>query len=195
MSGPSSEHEDLMALWQGQPKETDPMILENIKAISRRLDRSERGGMIIMAVATAVAFFVVGQAWQKVPDPMIRVMFALYALGVLGCIAMIYRAIPRQRDPTEPGGVFLRRRLEQYLRLASGWNLTALLPLAPWLVSLVVVAVLRPLPPHFFGPQLWLRLLPVAVLVVACVGLLLFDRPRRLRRLRRDLEELNAAMK
>ena len=40
-----------------------------------------------------------------------------------------------------------------------------------------------------------LRLLPVGVLVVAWVGLLLIDRPRRLRRLRRDLDELNAAMK
>lgn len=195
MSDPSSEHEDLMALWQGQSQETDPMTLETIKAISRRLDGTERRAMIVMALATAVAFFVVGQAWQKVADPMIRMMFALYGLGVLGCMALIYRAIPRQSDPTEPGGVFLRRRLEQYLRLASGWNLTTLLPLAPWLVSLVVVAALKPLPPHFVGPQLWLRLLPVAVLAVAWLGLLLLDRPRRIRRLRRDLDELNAAMK
>lgn len=197
MSDPSSEHEDLMALWQGQSQETDPMILENIKAISRRLDGSERRAVIVMAVAMAIAFFVVGQAWQRNPDPLFRTALALYGLGVLGCSALIYRAIPRPRDPTEPGGVFLRRRLEQYLRLAKGRNLLVLLPLAPWLVTMVVLAVLKhaPHPQHMTGLRLVLNLLPVAVVAAAWLATLLFDRPRRLRRLRRDLEELNAAMK
>ncbi len=199
MSDQSSDHEDLRALWQGQRKEFDPMSLEHIQAISRRLDRNEQRVVIAMIAVAAIALFGVGQAWQKNPDLPIRVMFALYGLGTVGCFAMFYRMMHMTRDPTEPGGVFLRRRLEQYLRLANGRNLVGLLPFAPWVISMLVVGFLKrghtPPPPHLTGARLALNLLPVALLAAAWLAVMLFYRPRQMRRLRRDLDDLNAAMK
>ena len=199
MSDQSSDHEDLKTLWQGQTPETDPMSLEHIQAISRRLDSNEQRTVILMIAVTALALFGVGAAWQKNPDLPIRVMFALYGLGTVGCFVMFYRMMHLTRDPTEPGGVFLRRRLEQNLRMSSGRGLIGLLPFAPWIISMVVVGFLKrghmPPPPHLTGAQLALNLMPIALLAAAWLAVLLFFRPRQMRRFRRDLDELNAAMK
>ncbi len=199
MSDPSSDQEDLKVLWQAQPQESDPMTLEHIQAISRRLDRNEqRRGFLVLAV-TAAAFFLTGTAWQKFPDPMTRTTLALYALGVAGCFATFFWMMRLARDPSEPGGVFLRRRLERNLRQAGGRGLAILLPLAPWLISLVVEGFLKhrntPSLPQLSVARLALNLLPVAVLAAAWLATLLIIRPRQLRRLRKDIEELDAAMK
>ena len=82
----------------------------------------------------------------------------------------------------------------------GGRSFVMLLPLAPWLISAVVVGVLKhrdalPPPPHLTGAQLALNFLPIVLLAAAWLAVLLVIRPRRLRRLRQDIAELDAAMK
>lgn len=199
MSDPSSDHEDLMALWQGQSQETDPMILDHIRAISRRLDRNEQRGTLIAVAATAFTAFSVGLVWQTTHDSMIRASFVLFALGMAGFLAMYFHTMRLTRDPTEPGGVFLRRRLERDIRLTLGrGNLPMLLPLAPALVCMVVVVATHKPPataPHLTGLQLALNFLPIVALAALWLGFMFFYVPSYGRRLRRDLDDLNAAMK
>jgi hypothetical protein len=199
MSDPSSEHENLKALWQGLPQESDPMSLEHIQAISRRLDRNEqRSGLVMLAVA-ALGFFMLGLVWQNAPDLMMRVTYALNGLGMAGCFAITYRMGRLKRDPTEPGGVFLRRRLEHFLRLSGGRSFVAALPLIPGIVALIVVGFIghehAPPRPHLTGLQVALNFLPIVLLAAIWLAVLLYYAPRSVRRLRCDLDELNAAMK
>jgi hypothetical protein len=199
MSDNSSDHEDLKALWQGQSQEHDPMSLQHIQAISRRLDRNEQRGTIIMMAAAAFAFFIVGQMWQKSGDVLMRGSFGLYGIGVVGCAILYYRQMHVPRDPAEPGGLFLRRRLERRLRMLHGRFLIGLLPLVPWIISLIVLGAMHRWPmiasPHPTGPQGALRWLPVIILAAVWIATMLIIVPRQIRKFRRDLDELDAAMK
>jgi hypothetical protein len=200
VSDPSSEHDELQALWQAQAQESDPMTLENIQAISRRLDRQTQLRTAILFVMVGVAFFITGQGWQGTHDPLTRATFVLYAAGILGCVSVAYRITNLRRDPTEPGGAFLRRRLEHRLGMGGGRGAAMVLaPVAPAVVAMCAVMIrnagraqhLRPVT----GAQLALNLLPLVLLAAAWAVMLLIIRPRAIRRLRRDLDELNAAMK
>ena len=201
MSDPSSEHEDLKALWQGQPKESDPMTLEHIQAISRRLDRNELRTMLVMFVTAVLASFVVGQQWQRTDDALMRAMWVLYGLGLAGCLATYAVMMRIKRDPTEPGGLFLHRRLERSLGLARGKNLLGLLPMVPWFVAMMALWFTKrwqPPPttaPHLTPAQVALNWLPVVALAAAWLGVMLYYQPRAMRRLRQDLDDLDASMK
>jgi hypothetical protein len=199
MSDSSSDHEDLKALWQGQPKESDPMTLEHIQAISRRLDRNEQRTMLIMFVTGALVLFVAGQQWQKTEDVLMRVMWALYGLGIAGCFVVFRLMMRLRRDPTEPGGVFLRRRLERSLGLARGRNFLGLLPIVPWFISMIVIWFVKggqaPHPPHLTPMAVALNWVPVVVLAAAWTAVMIYWQPRQIRRLRQDLDDLNATMK
>lgn len=175
------------------------MTLEHIRAISRRLDRNEQKRTFVMFAVVALACFVAGVSWQKTPDPMVRMTFALYALGIVGCFVSFFWMMRLPRDPAEPGGLFLRRRLERNLRQSGGRGLLILLPLVPWLISFVVVGLLKhrnaPAPVHLTAAHMALNFLPLVMLAAAWLATLLIFRPRQLRRLRRDIEDLDAAMK
>jgi hypothetical protein len=199
MSDSSSDHEDLKALWQGQPKESDPMTLEHIQAISRRLDRSEQRTWLIMAAASAVVFFIVGQQWQRWDDVLIRLMWSLWGLGFAGCMVVFHLMTRLRRDPTEPGGVFLQRRIERSLGLARGRNFLGMLPMVPWFISMLVIGFVRhgrfsdePPPPPEKAVLYWI---PVVLLAAAWLAVMIYWLPRQTRRLRQDLDDLNASMK
>ena len=199
MSDPSSDHTDLQALWQAQSQESDAMTLEHIQAISRRLDRNELRTTLIMAGASALVFFIVGQQWQRWQDLSIRVMWMLWGLGFAGCCVMGVLMLRLRRDPAEPGGVYLRRRIERSIGLASGKNMLILLPMIPWFVSMIVLWVTRhgKLDPHatpLTPERVALNCIPIAVLIAAWLAVTMYHRPRAIRRLRRDLDELNASM-
>jgi uncharacterized membrane protein YedE/YeeE len=175
------------------------MTLEHIQAISRRLDRNEQRLLLLMLTVAALFFFGLGLAWQKAPDLLMRVTFALDGLGLAGCFTVSYRITHLKRDPTEPGGLFLRRRLEHYLRLSGGRSAVAALPLVPGMIALIVVAFMHhgqaPPRPHLAGLQVALNFLPIVLLAAVWLATLLYYLPRSVRRLRRDLDELNAAMR
>ena len=199
MSDPSSDHDDIQALWQGQPQEADPMTLEHIQAISRRLDRNEQRRMLIMAATGALVFFIAGQQWQRTEDTLMRTMWALWGLGYAGCMVVFHLMMRLRRDPIEPGGVFLRRRIERSLGLASGRNLLGLLPMIPWFVAMMAIWFTEPgRMPHTPQPtpeKLALNWIPVLVLAALWLGVMMYFQPRAIRRLRRDLDDLDASMK
>jgi hypothetical protein len=200
MSDSSSEHEDLKALWQGQPKESDPMSLEHIQAISRRLDRSDQRTTLVMFVTSVVVFFIAGQQWQRAEDVPTRMMWVLWGLGFAGCMVVSHLLMRLRRDPTEPGGVFLRRRLERSLGLARGRNFLVLLPILPWFIWMVVIGVVKhgqmaPQLQHLTPTQVALNWVPVVLLAAIWVGVMVFHQPRVIRRLSHDLDDLNASMK
>jgi hypothetical protein len=199
MSDSSSDHENLKALWQGQPQESDPMSLEHIQAISRRLDRSEHRTGLIMFVTGALVFFVAGQQWQTTVDPLMRAMWALYGLGIAGCFVIHHLMMRLRRDPTEPGGIFLRRRLERSLGLARGKNLLILLPMIPWFIVMIALWFTghgqQPHPPQMTPARFALNLIPLVLLAALWLGAMVYYQPRTIRRLNRDLDELNATMK
>jgi hypothetical protein len=199
MSDNSSDHDDLKAVWQGQPKESDPMTLEHIQAISRRLDRSEQQTTLIMFGAGALVFFVLGLGWQRIADVWLRVMFALWALGFVGCFVMAQLMLRLRRDPTEPGGVYLRRRIERSLGLASGKNMLILLPFIPWFASMIAIWFVKhgqvmPPPPHLTPAQAALNWVPIVLLAAAWAAVMIYWQPRQVRRLQKDLDDLNASM-
>ena len=198
MSADNSDR-DLKALWQDQTPETDPMTLDHIRAISRRLDRQTQLALVVGVLSVAFGFFVFGQQWQRTEDLLTRVTFALYGFGIAGCAWLTYRIMYLRRDPAEPGGVFLRRRLERYLQMARGRHLVILLPLAPAMVSVTVLAgrnmARLPHPHPVGGVALALRMAPLVVLAAAWLVTLMVVQPRRVDRLKRDLDELNALMK
>ena len=201
MSNPSSENEDLRALWQAQSQETDPMTLEHIQAISRRLDLQTQRGTIVILLLVAGAFFITGVGWQKAHDLLTQTMYLLYAGGIVGCACVAFRLKNLTRDPTEPGGTFLRRRLEHNLRMSGGRGaLLVLAPMTPGFVALSAVSIRNmqryaPHLRHLTGAQLAMNMLPLLLLAAAWCMTLMIIRPRAMRRLRRDLDELDAAMK
>jgi hypothetical protein len=199
MSDSSSDDDRLKALWQAQPKESDPMSLEHIQAISRRLDRSEQRTMMIMFFFGALVFFHVGQQWQQTDDVLTRVMWALWGLGFAGCLVSYFLMMRIRRDPTEPGGVFLRRRIERSLGLTQGKDFLTLLPLVPWFLSMIAIGIVKhgqmPHRPGLTPETQALFWIPLMLLAALWVGVIAYFRPRQVRRLRRDLDELNAAMK
>jgi hypothetical protein len=200
MSDPSSEHDELQALWQAQPQESDPMTLENIQAIDRRLDRRAQQRAIVLFLMVGLAFFITGQGWQGAHDLLTRAMYVLYAAGMMGCAYVAYRITNLRRDPSEPGGTFLRRRLEHSLRMGGGKGAgLILLPFAPAVVAMCAVLIrkasIAPPSGHLSGAQMVWNWVPLVVLAAAWIVVLLIIRPRAIRRLRRDLDELNAAMK
>ena len=175
------------------------MSLEHIQAISRRLDRNEQRSTLVMFITGALVFFVVGQQWQRTDDVLTRAMWALYGLGIAGCFLSFHLMMRIRRDPAEPGGVFLRRRLERFLGLSQGKNYLGLLPMVPWFVAMIVMWFTRRGPtPHALRPtpeKLALNLAPVLLLAAVWLGAMIYLQPRAVRRLRRDLDELNASMK
>lgn len=198
MNDPSSEQ--LQALWQAQPQESDPMTLENIQAIDRRLDRQTQQRTIILFLTVGLAFLVTGLGWQGAHDLLSRTTYVLYAVGILGCAYVAYRITNLKRDPTEPGGTFLRRRLEHSLRMGGGKGAGLILaPIAPAFVAMCAVLVRRAATahpgPHVSGLQWIWNWVPLALVAIAWIVMLLIIRPRVIRRIRRDLDELAAAMK
>jgi hypothetical protein len=175
------------------------MTLEHIQAISRRLDRSEQRTTLIMFVTSVVVFFVAGQQWQRAEDGLWRAMWALWGLGFAGCMVVFHLMMRLRRDPAEPGGVFLQRRIERSLGLASGRNLLGLLPMVPWFISMVVIWFVKggqaPNPPHLTPIAVALNSIPVVVLATAWAAVMIYWQPRHIRRLRQDLDDLNATMK
>jgi O-antigen/teichoic acid export membrane protein len=170
------------------------MSLEHIQAINRRLDRNERLGIIIIVGMVALTFFVTGQRWEASTDNLSRAVWAIYALGFTACVLLMYRQLHLRRDPTEPGAVFLRRRLEQRLSTMRGGFLIPLLPLAPGLIGTLALGAFS-LGPTASPSMLAGRFLPFAVLMAVWIAVMAIMVPRQIRRFRRELDELNAVMK
>ena len=119
---------DPKSLWKNQEPETDPVTLEHIHDLSRKLDRKARFTPAALALILIFVGFMFGFAWISVQDPLRRAVVILTAVGVLGICAIIYRVELPSRDPAEPASAYLRRRLQRKLSFRQGgWVLVWLL--------------------------------------------------------------------
>ena len=192
-----SSDQDLKALWQDQPPETDPMTLEHVQTVGRKLDRRVQRTIVIGGAVAVFLAFNAGQMWQRTADPLARVALALLAVGAVGYLILIYRLTHLARDPTEPAGMFLRRRLAQGLR--PGRALLLVSPLLPGMLLEVAVAVRtmlhNPQLRHLTAAQWALNALPLLILAGAWIVAFFILAPRARRRIRERIAELDALLK
>jgi hypothetical protein len=176
--------QDPKALWRNQAPEADPVPLERVHAMVRRYERRMRLSVGVLALCLVVVGLLSGQLWAKAHDALMRVLTILFVAGELSVCAISYRVAFPPRDPAEPAGAYLRRRLQIRLDNAKGrWMLMAS-PLAPFILLSVYVTLTT-----HRGP-VWARLLPygfvVAVLVFVGVRM-----RTRIPKLKARLDELD----
>ncbi len=185
--------QDPKALWKELEPETDPVTLDQIHAIARKLDRKARLALIAFLLVVIVAAFAGGQRWQTTHDALTRTNVLLIIGGLLLSGYLSSRVLFPSRDPSEPAGAYLRRRLQRSLaNVRGGWMITVT-PLLPSLVLSFYAAYGRHLAGPYPGPT-WARFLPLAVLAGALVFVLARTR-RGERRIRAQLEEVDQLLK
>src|SRR5438045_694393 len=130
------------ALWQGQSPETDPMTLEQIHAIARRMDGKTRLGVVMLMLSAGLIAFLVARAWPAMDDPLRRTGFLLTIAGALFVMWRTFGLILPRRDPAEAGAAFLQRQMRQWMRYnQGGWMLSAAALLPGLAVNLGGIAV------------------------------------------------------
>ncbi len=184
----AAEPHDPKTLWQQQEQEIAPVTLDYIHTMSRNLDRKARYKPAIVAVALVAVGVLASLLWRDAHSALQQINVVLFVAGQLGCYFLVYRIAFTARDPAEPAGAYLHRRLARSLSYLGGGVVIALLPLAPFvLVSGYQVLKLG------HGP-LWPRVLPFVILA----GLLAFVFVRAsasARRTRAQLRELDDLLK
>jgi hypothetical protein len=175
---------DLKSLWKDQDRDADPVTLEQIHALVRRYDRLSTWRGVYLAFALVVIGAVGSSAWTRAHDP---VMAVLFFGGELTTCYLAYRVTYPFRDPAEPAGAYLRRRLQ--LRLAylqGGWAWTAL-PLLP-----IMVWGGYGVSQHPHGP-FPTRLAPFMLVAVCVVFVAIWARVRA-RKIKAQLDELDGLL-
>jgi hypothetical protein len=127
---------DPKSLWQDQEREADPVTLEQIHALVRRYDSRIRWSGVTLALGLVAVGAAVSAAWTRAHDPVTTV---LVSGGELTTFYLIFRLVFPVRDPAEPAGAYLRRRLQLRLRHLQGGWVWALLPLLPAILWRVYV--------------------------------------------------------
>jgi hypothetical protein len=180
LSGP-----DPKALWKDQEQDADPVTLAQIHALVRRNDARAKRTAIALAVALVLIGAVGAEAFAVRHD---LTMTILFLGGELTTCYLVYRLMFPPRDPAEPAGAYLRRRLQLRLaHLQGGW-VWVLLPLAPCIIWVNFVMYQRHQAP------LMTRLYPLIIIVLGIVYTA-FRAGRRARQVRAELEELDKLLK
>ncbi len=131
---------DPKSLWQDQEQEADAMTLEQVHALVRLYDNKAARQGIALAVCLVAIGAVGATAWIRDHDPVTAILFIG---GELTTISLVWRMVFPPRDPSEPAGAYLRRRLQLKLtHLQGGW-LLVILPLAPYVLWLAYVMYQR----------------------------------------------------
>jgi len=178
---------DPKSLWKDQEQEAESMTLERIHFLVRRYDGRVRFSIAAMAVILVLVGLLGGQAWIKAHDTVMRVWAILFVFGEVAVCVLAYRIVFPQRDPAEPAGAYLRRRLQIRLGYAEGRWLMVIAPLAPFmLLSVYVDLTRRP------GP-LGARLASLGVFVAALLIAGLRSR-RRIPKLKAQITELDGLL-
>lgn len=180
LSGP-----DPKALWRDQEQDADPVTLAQIHALVRRNDNRAKRTGIALAVCLVLIGAVGAQAFFVRHDPTMAVLFFG---GELTTCYLVYRLMFPPRDPAEPAGAYLRRRLQLRLaHLQGGW-VWCLLPLAPCIIWVNYVMYQRHEVPlmHRFYPL---------IIIVLGIGYTAFRARRRARQVKAELEELDKLLK
>jgi hypothetical protein len=175
---------DAKSLWRDQEREADPVTLDQIHTLVRRYDAKAKWRAVFLAFAL-VAIGVVGSAsWSRAHDP---VMAVLFFGGELTTCYMAYRLAFPMRDPAEPAGAYLRRRLQLSLGHLQGgwvWALAPLLPCIVWSGYVISQRHDRPLA---------VRLTPFVFLAAAVTFVAVRARVRA-RKIKAQLDELDGLL-
>jgi hypothetical protein len=185
---PEPPPRDIETLWRDQTPESDPVTLEQIHLLARKVDHRSRRLLVFATGGLAVNAFIYGQLWQMFHDALTRTGLALTLAGVLMCGYLGFSAHFRQRDPAQTAGAYLRLQLQSSLRRARGGWLVSLAALLPGL-AILEVATLR----NFHGP-LWALLFP-QILLVLMVAFVIVSSRRAARRLEQELARLDQLLK
>lgn len=175
---------DPKSLWQDQEPEADPMTLEQIHALVRRYDRKARRLGVAIAVILVVVGGVTAFLWVRSHDP---VMALLLLGGELATLFCAWRLNFPDRDPAEPAGAYLRRRLQLKVAHLQGRWLWVALPLMPVMLWMAHVMYERHQLP------IMTRLTPFIVVLVG-FALVAVRARQRARKVKADLDELNGLL-
>ena len=179
---------DLKTLWLDQEQETDPVTLEQIHALIRKYDRRTRRTILLFPLALLIIGLAAGRRWTSVHDPLDQTLVVASVLGVAAACFITWRTVYPTRDPAEPGGAYLRRRLQRRLtHLKGGWMI-ALLPLVPTIVLSEYLAFT-----HAQG-SLWVRGLGILPLV-AIAAVVPIRTWAGARKVKAELDELDGLMR
>jgi len=178
---------DPKTLWQDQEPETDPVTLDHVHNLARRVDRKTR--FLPLAIGASLLFvgFTAGKVWFGAYDPLQRVTAVLMAIGASATYFIVYRMEFPPRDPAEPVSAYLRSRLQRKLSYRQGGWVWAMLPLLP----VILIAGYRAVSNEH--GQLWPRIAPFAIWGAAWVFLAVRMRIRA-RQTRAQLQELDALL-
>ena len=179
--------QDPKTLWQDQEAEADPVTLDQIHAMVRRYDGRARRAMLAFPIILMAAAFVSGELWIKAPDNIGRAVALATLLGEAATAYIVWRMLYPARDPTEPAGDYLHRRLVRRLAYLKGRWMIAAAPLIPAMVLAQYFTLT-----HGDRPW-WLRIAPVLILIAALAVVWLRVRGRS-RRIRAQLDELEGLM-
>jgi hypothetical protein len=181
---PDPFHHDIETLWLNQPLENNAMTLEEIHTLAAKFEVKARRVLLIAAAGVAVGAVIYSRLWQMSDNTLSRMGVALGYVGLLLCGYLSYLVVFPKRDPAEPAGVYLRRRLQSMLRNSRGGWLLSLAVLLPG-AAIQQMAALR----TSDGP-VWSLLVP-PLLFIAVVTFIIFTARRGAGKLKRELDQLN----
>jgi hypothetical protein len=179
---------DPKALWRDQDQEADPVTLDQIHAMVRRYDSRTRRAILAFPIILMAAAFVSGELWIKARDPMGQVLAVVTLLGEAATAYIVWRMLYPARDPAEPAGAYLHRRLLRRLAYLKGRWMLAAAPLIPSLVLAQYYALTH-------GQRPWpVRVAPLVILIAVMAFIRWRLRGRR-RRLEAQIDDLEGLMR
>lgn len=183
LSGP-----DPKALWRDQDEEADPVTLDQIHTMVRRYDLRTRRAILAFPIILMAAAFVSGELWMKARDPLGHALAVVTLLGEAATAYIAWRMLYPARDPTEPAGAYLHRRLLRRLAYLKGRWMLAAAPLIPSIVLAQYFSFT-----HGRAPLLG-RAAPLLILV-ATIAFIRWRLRGRRRRLEVQIDELEGLMR
>jgi hypothetical protein len=182
---------DIRSKWQNQPNETTRMSVEELRQKAWKLQRKARREVLLLYGIALLFVVFFGRAFVRSHETLSRIGLGLL---IVSALYLPYQAQKRlwPRNPaaevaSTTGLESYRRELERrrdYTRHI--WRLLG--PLLFGLGVFLLPAVIK----AFKNSGLWLNILPVAVLLVFWATLAIPLRKRQLRKLRRELDALDA---
>jgi hypothetical protein len=149
MSDDASRPLDVKAVWQGQPREIEPMVLAQVRTEAVRFQRRRRNVMIREVLAAIFVMVVFGLYIRFLPGPFLKAGSALGIVWAVGYIWKWVRVFRPRRVPDDAAACldFHRREMERQrdgARSIGRWGLAYLLPV---MVLFVIGRWLGPTPP------------------------------------------------
>jgi hypothetical protein len=164
-----SDPRDVKALWQSQPQEIPPMVLERVRKDAMRSQAQGRWAALLNLVVALFMTAVFGLGALAPPGP---IFVAMRVLGVCFCLWTAWRslrilALPRPPDDAVASIAFQRRRLED----DRDWARRS----ATWAIGVVGVMGVLVVIGRWFGPLPPGRSLQADRWIIVVIGFFLFE--------------------